>query len=80
MIIQDEETTAFELLASTYKGMYVSLDKEMTRFSNGDIRVLYTAYVSTPKGGDMFMSSDPIEAVNDLIAKYKEKEEINARY
>ena len=78
MIIQDEETTAFELLASTYKGMYVSLDKEMTRFSNGNIRVLYTAYVSTPKGGDLVMSSDPIEAVNNLIAKYKEKEEINA--
>lgn len=71
--MQDEETTAFELLASIYKGMYVSLDKEMTRFSDGDIRVLYTAYVSTPKGGDMVMSSDPIEAVNDLIAKYKKR-------
>ena len=58
--------------------MYVSLDKEMTRFSRGNIRVLYTAYVSTPKGEDMVTSSDPIEAVNDLIAKYKEKEEINA--
>jgi hypothetical protein len=78
MTTQDEETTAFELLASTYKGMYASLDKEITSFSNGDIRVLYTAYVSTPKGGDMVMSSDPTKAVNDLIAKYKEKEKINA--
>lgn len=76
--MQDEETTAFELLASTYKGMYATLDKEITLFSSGNVGVLYTAYVSTPKGREMVTSSDPIEAVNDLIAKTKKKEEINA--
>jgi hypothetical protein len=71
-----EEKKAFKKLCDAFPDIYLSLDIDMTRYSDMTTNIRYKAYVARDNSHDNYLgisSEDPMEAVNDVL-KHFDKE------
>jgi hypothetical protein len=71
-----DELRAFKKLGKRFPGMYVTIDLEMRRYSSGEIKYTYRAYVGAFTGlGKMTNEfENPMDAVDEAIKLVEEIE------